>query len=1085
MRPDISKLKLTCLLTAVMLVHFDALAIQPGQLNPDACARLLETGATGAAQPPVSLQWTPDLSTLKGRIELLMSILERHPNFVTANLSFRRNVLDTLSHVPEVIKALGDHAQSLEIIAPQVLSASFYARTIQFNESQLSSFRRDRENDLKFLSALQPVSLSQNLRNLKGDKKAIKALFKVLPFLFDSNGNATFSSWNESTQNQVSQAIHKSTPSDLENGYFDLLREHIDGQVEALAKERGMGELRQFYRNFKSQFVEKEMQQLIRPQGSDQGAETLRTVSIESLPASVAIGRGCYGGDCSILSVPFYPLPKGVTAHFIRKSKDLRAKPDGYVLSVKVQTGSRSGVQTIPYILTVNGATLTEADVKVAIDLVMKSDVEYQSDLIAFPDWSKNANLVNWDHSRRAMTLSKGKSQAVKLPEGWNTLVEYHNLNNRTNYTNYYGGDSISNPIVGTFSTGVQMVGQIENTHLMQPGYLKSKRIEELPALERAIVAGQALQDSEVSGSKRKQLFQVLQVTEAQVQTGLPLLRVSPSQWLTLAQYRDLEREFGFGLRNILSFEVKTRGKVLASLYEESTDLFTEHRARDNQKIRETLINHYGNESYKSLVEAIWDMRQISDQGLTQFLKASVTTFGSNKAEDYIRLSEALNESNPSPYISQFLAWAYLASVNSDASLARGLPQILESSSQSVRAFGQEVMNQAKKTDYYQKRFPILAVYLEVVSRPESRNGLNRALEAWAGDAAVSAAKKADFMMTLIGTGEANFNRFYQKIQRSEFKEFWARMDQRTCFRPYYELAQKKQLTAFVLEHATLETFLYSSDGMPTPANPKTFEMGEGQTHLVTLTRPIQAAVAPETDILWELIMGSNPSRFAETPEASQSVVAGIKTSIGFSKSETSKVMRSSNRPVENVSWWSVAEYLNRKSTLEGLAPVFDFSGVTFSGRAEDGSLEGKGDVIINWNANGYRMATEAEQECFIRGGTKTRFPNGEDESKLPLIAWFEENSGKTTHPIGELRPNAFGLVDTSGNVWEWGMDWYADYSNEAVTDPMGPSLGSLRVVRGGSWYYGAQYLCSAYRYHVRPDYRFVYLGFRAVRPAR
>ncbi|HMN67355.1 MAG TPA: hypothetical protein PKC28_02345, partial [Bdellovibrionales bacterium] len=300
-----------------------------------------------------------------------MSIMERHPNFVTANLSFRRNVLDTFSHIPEVRKALGENAQSLEIQPPQVLSVKYFAQEVQYDESRLSSFRRDRENDLKTLKLIPSGSITQQLRALKADKKSIKNLLRVLPFLFDSSGNARFTNWDDRAQATIAEAIRKSTPTDFENGYFDFLREHIEPLIEDLARERGMGEIRQFYQNFRQQFVEKEVRGLIRPTqsgSSEQNAQ--RVLSIESLPGSVAVARGCYGGDCSILSVPYYPLLRGVTVHFIRKSKDLRAQPDGYVVSLKVRVGSGQDAKVLPYFLTINGASLTEADVRVAIALV-------------------------------------------------------------------------------------------------------------------------------------------------------------------------------------------------------------------------------------------------------------------------------------------------------------------------------------------------------------------------------------------------------------------------------------------------------------------------------------------------------------------------------------------------------------------------------------------------------------------------------------------------------------------------------------------------------------------------------------------
>ena len=102
----------------------------------------------------------------------------------------------------------------------------------------------------------------------------------------------------------------------------------------------------------------------------------------------------------------------------------------------------------------------------------------------------------------------------------------------------------------------------------------------------------------------------------------------------------------------------------------------------------------------------------------------------------------------------------------------------------------------------------------------------------------------------------------------------------------------------------------------------------------------------------------------------------------------------------------------------------------------------------------------------------------------LDRIAWYGENSGRRTHPVGRKSPNAYGLHDMLGNVLEWVGDWYGDYPGGTVTDPVGPNSGSDRVVRGGSWNYSVHvgFCRSALRPGFSPGYRLPYLGFRLLR---
>lgn len=131
-----------------------------------------------------------------------------------------------------------------------------------------------------------------------------------------------------------------------------------------------------------------------------------------------------------------------------------------------------------------------------------------------------------------------------------------------------------------------------------------------------------------------------------------------------------------------------------------------------------------------------------------------------------------------------------------------------------------------------------------------------------------------------------------------------------------------------------------------------------------------------------------------------------------------------------------------------------------------------------------YRLPTEAEWEYTCRAGTQTRFCFGDDDKDLGEYAWFRDNAEQRTHPVGQKKPNAWGLYDMHGNGWEWCQDRHdgAYYATAPVEDPHGPTAGSCRVFRGGCWNYVASYCRVSGRLWNFPGFRNVSLGFRLAR---
>ena len=226
------------------------------------------------------------------------------------------------------------------------------------------------------------------------------------------------------------------------------------------------------------------------------------------------------------------------------------------------------------------------------------------------------------------------------------------------------------------------------------------------------------------------------------------------------------------------------------------------------------------------------------------------------------------------------------------------------------------------------------------------------------------------------------------------------------------------------------------------------------------------------TQAEYQDVMGSNPSRFSYAPASGEI---------------------QENRPVENVSWYDALVYCNKRSIAAGLTPCYTIDGKTEPdewGAVPTSNDETWNAATCNFNANGYRLPTEAEWEYLARGGNisnegQTTYSGS---GSIDGVAWYFTNSGSKTHEVKKKSPNALGLYDMSGNVWEWCWDWYGNITTS--TPSYGSSEGIYHAFRGGAWSRNPESCSVYYRGNSdisavgTPSTRSAVIGFRVVRSA-
>ena len=373
---------------------------------------------------------------------------------------------------------------------------------------------------------------------------------------------------------------------------------------------------------------------------------------------------------------------------------------------------------------------------------------------------------------------------------------------------------------------------------------------------------------------------------------------------------------------------------------------------------------------------------------------------------------------------------------------ARNMVRVVQKERRDIKAYVDNVRGQAKAAFGAQKYEKVQQI-LEQVPRPLLDDEL-RALYIEAGECLTEVDSLIREIRNAISTKQYNpllscVQRYLElKANDPEARSLQERIEKLTTFTAPNGMKLRRVPTGrFYMGSHESDEFLRNN---------------EHPQHRVLMSQSIFMGVYPVTQEEFQKIMEFNPSISTD----------GLRN------------------PVDSVSWFSAVEFCNKMSDQEDLAHFYELKNV----QKRTGGVIEKADVGI-LGGSGYRLPTEAEWEYCCRAGSITPWCFGDQILDVGLHAWFFDNSDGEAHPVGEKKPNAWGLFDMHGNLMEWCNDWYCEFYYQQCNEedqPMGPEDGTAKVLRGGAWQFGAEATRSAYRNSSNPETTSSIIGFRVCR---
>jgi hypothetical protein len=516
--------------------------------------------------PVAHAQWKPHINSLNGQVRVIASILKQHPDFFKQNVKYKANPLLTLKPVPYIYSLLGRNAQDLTFGQVLRMSTEYTDEgELVYDEGKVELLKADILTSLSniFLSTqdLELEKLNADLTKMSDrGTELLKDYIKLIPFFYNSDGDPLIITLNDESLAVISDKITEATASELDNYYNDLLPSQSEKYINEIQDDKISSAVSSFKKDFIAGKKSTVFIDALTPLSTTGKMLKKRAASIEELPALVGIFRGNFGRTCATREIPYYPLVKGTKVYLIRKSTDFSAPDAGFAFVAPVNIDGK----VLPYIITVNGPSLTNVDTREVIRMIAKA---WGTETIVLSNLNLNPMLINTASVKEGMRFENSiEMNDVVMPKGWGYIDD--DVKKRSSGIDgiYYAASRLKNALLVTLdkpSTGTRLYGGTS---------YKRVNPKDMSLTERAIAA---VYCADGYGRDEQEVLAQFNVTEKQLEAAETIINVSPLTPFNAEQFKLLSEEIDFGFSDLANFDIGTRTNSLIKLHEESPEITT------------------------------------------------------------------------------------------------------------------------------------------------------------------------------------------------------------------------------------------------------------------------------------------------------------------------------------------------------------------------------------------------------------------------------------------------------------------------------------------------------------------------------